>query len=395
MTISITRKIISPNLSKYWLYLIVILLLCCSSCEEYFNPNLEGAEPVLVIEGGITNVPGPYTVNLSFSSGIYVDDQQGVENALVKIIEEGGEEEVLSEIDPGTYATSANGIQGTVDKNYKISILLQDGTPYESNYQKMPSSIDIDSVEAVVEFRYLNIDEQNIPGYQFYVTTELAENKENYFLWSLESTFKYRSDFTIDFIYTDNMVQEYPLPTAFQTCWRTDQVNEIYTFNTAVLSEPKVERLPINFARADRRELYIRYGLLVKQLTINKEAHTFWNNIQGQIENQENLYNSQPFQIRGNLFNIDDSEETVLGFFMVAAQNEKRIFVDPPQGLDIRKDACFPDYMSYGLISLLPAAVWPVYIYEDDQGERALSNDECFDCRERGGTLDRPDFWED
>ncbi|MFT7452750.1 MAG: hypothetical protein ACI9VN_003485, partial [Patescibacteria group bacterium] len=135
--------------------------------------------------------------------------------------------------------------------------------------------------------------------------------------------------------------------------------------------------------------------LLVKQLTINKEAHTFWNNIQGQIENQENLYNSQPFQIRGNLFNIDDSEETVLGFFMVAAQNEKRIFVDPPQGLDIRKDACFPDYMSYGLISLLPAAVWPVYIYEDDQGERALSNDECFDCRERGGTLDRPDFWED
>ncbi|MFT5983977.1 MAG: hypothetical protein ACI9RM_002435, partial [Ulvibacter sp.] len=272
MTISITRKIISPNLSKYWLYLIVILLLCCSSCEEYFNPNLEGAEPVLVIEGGITNVPGPYTVNLSFSSGIYVDDQQGVENALVKIIEEGGEEEVLSEIDPGTYATSANGIQGTVDKNYKISILLQDGTPYESNYQKMPSSIDIDSVEAVVEFRYLNIDEQNIPGYQFYVTTELAENKENYFLWSLESTFKYRSDFTIDFIYTDNMVQEYPLPTAFQTCWRTDQVNEIYTFNTAVLSEPKVERLPINFARADRRELYIRYGLLVKQLTINKEA---------------------------------------------------------------------------------------------------------------------------
>lgn len=369
-------------------------LLYFSACEDPFNPNLEGAAPVLVVEGGITNMPGPYTINLSFSSGVYVDDQVPIENATVKIVEEGGEEETLSEIIPGTYVTAENGIQGTVDKSYKISIRLSDGASYESTYQKMLPSVGIDSIEAEVEFRYLNINEQNIPGYQFYVTTALAENKETYFLWSLESTYKFRSDYTIDFVYDNNIVQEYPTPTIFQTCWRTDQINEVYSFNTAVLSEPKVERLPLNFARADKRQLSIRYSLLVKQLAINKEAYTFWNNIQGQIENQDNLYSSQPFQIRGNLFNVDDSEERVLGFFMVAAENEKRVFIDPPD-FEVRQDTCSLDYMAYGLIGLLPEAAWPVYVHEDENGDRGLANDACFDCRARGGTLERPDFWED
>ena len=379
----------------FWVALMAFWCLCFSACVEYFRPELEDFDSVLVVDGAITDAPGPYTIRLSLSSGVYFNEQQMVENAIVEIIEEGGDQEILSESQPGTYTTSENGIQGTPGKSYKISIQLQDGTHYESEYQKMPPSISIDSVGTGLEYRYLSLEEPEVPGYQFYVTTGLAENSENYLLWSLEATYKYHADFTIDYVYDNYMIEPYPNPTEFKTCWRTDQVNEIFTFNTAALSQPKIERLPLHFERVDQREISIRYSLLVKQFTITQEAYTFWNNVQGQIENQETLYNSQPFQFRGNIYNINNPDETILGFFMVAGLNEKRIFVDHPEELDLSYSYCSPDYFSLSSIGLVHPSNWPIYIYEDEAEELAVANEQCFDCRKLDGTLTRPEFWED
>ncbi len=383
------------KLHIYWLHFVVLLLSGLPACEEPFRPELDEFDRVLAVDGAITDMPGPYTIKLSFSSGIYSSDQQPVENAVVKIIEEGGDQETLTENEPGHYTTSENGIQGTAGKSYKINIQLQDGTEYESPYQKMPSSIPIDTVEAGLEYRYFSIEEPGVPGYQFYVTTELAENGGNYLVWLLEATYKYRSALTIDYLYARGTAEPYPKPEEFMTCWRTDPINEIFTFNTAVLTQPKVERLPLHFVRADGREASIRYSLLAKQFTVNEEAYTFWNNLQRLIESQETLYNTQPFQIRGNLFNVDDPDETVLGFFMVAGQTEERAFVGHPEELGLPFSYCEPDYMGYAFIGLQPPAVWPIYVYEDEAGGRALANEECFDCRELGGTIVRPEFWED
>lgn len=383
------------RLRRYRLCLTLIIALGTTACEEYFLPELDDFDPVLIVDGAITDLPGPYAVKLSRSSGILASDQRAVEGATVRIMEEGGEQETLTEMAPGHYTTSVDGIQGRPGKSYKVRIRLQDGTLYESAYQEMPASIPIDSVGAELEYQYLSLEEPEVPGYQFHVTTEAAENSENYLMWSLEATYKYRTDFTIDFLYSSQGIEPVANPTEFSTCWRTDQVNEVFTFNTGALSQPVVEQLPLHFARADQREVSIRYSLLVRQFTLSEAAYTFWNNLQRQIESQESLYNTQPFQIRGNLFNASDPDETVLGFFMVAGQDERRVFADHPSELNLDFSYCSPDYMSYGLIGLIHPDNWPIYIYEDEAGSRALANDECFDCRKLGGTTIRPDFWED
>lgn len=377
----------------FWLPCIVLLCLCLPACEEYFLPELDGFEAVLVVDGAITDMPGPYTIKLSYSSGILPADQRAVEGATVVIMEEGGIQEILTEEQPGQYVTSENGIQGTTGKSYKINITLQDGTQYDSDYQEMPAPIAIDSVGANFEYHYLSIEEPEVPGYQFHITTQLAENSKNYLVWSMEATYKYHSDFTIDYTFDQRGITPYPNPSEFKTCWRTDQVNEVFSFNTAALSQPKIEELPLHFVRADQREFSIRYSLLVKQFTVNEAAFTFWNNLQRQIESQESLYNTQPFQIRGNLYNPDKPDETVLGYFMVAGQNDKRIFVDRPTALDEPFSYCEPDYMSYGMIGFMHRSNWPINVYEDEWGDRALGNEECFDCRKLGGTISRPEFW--
>jgi hypothetical protein len=195
----------------FWLPLMLIGLFCFPACEEYFLPELDEFDPVLVVDGAITDLPGPYTIQLSFSSGIFASDQQAVENAVVKIIEEGGEEETLTEGQAGYYSTAENGIQGTAGKSYKISIQLQDGTQYESNFQEMPATIAIESVGADFEYQYFSVEEPEVPGYQFHVTSEQAETNDNYLVWSLEATYEYHSDFTIDFLYDNRETTPYPI----------------------------------------------------------------------------------------------------------------------------------------------------------------------------------------
>lgn len=383
------------HIVRYRFQLLLLGLFGLTACESYFLPELDDFEAVLVLDGGINSLPGPYTITLSSSAGIRESDQNPVEGAVVVIQEEGGEEETLTEVEPGTYITAVNGIQGTPGKSYRVSIRLRNGKQYESDFQEMPPALAIDSIGADLEYQYISLEEPDVPGFQFHVTTETAEVQENFLLWSMESTFKYKADFTIDYLYFNRSIYPYANPTEFSTCWRTDPIRQIFTFNTQLLSAPKVERLPLHFARADQRELSIRYSLLVKQFSLTESGYQYWNNLQRQIESQESLYNTQPFQIRGNLYNVNDSDEAVLGFFMVAGLDEQRIFIDHPDELGLSYSYCEPDYFGYNFIGLIHPANWPIYIYEDETGARALSNDECFDCRELGGTTTKAAFWED
>jgi hypothetical protein len=110
------------------------------------------------------------------------------------------------------------------------------------------------------------------------------------------------------------------------------------------------------------------------------------------------LYSKQPFQIRGNISNIADSKEIVLGQFMVAGVSEKRVFVDkPPAPVKMRFPKCeFTDdvYQNFGAIFEFPPSSWPMFATRGPKGN-ALPNQWCMDCRESGGVIEKPDFWID
>jgi len=54
------------------------------------------------------------------------------------------------------------------------------------------------------------------------------------------------------------------------------------------------------------------------------------------------------------------------------------------------------DYEDYGYMFLgASPAEWPLYITTGPGGARALPNQKCIDCRQRGGTIEQPEFWEE
>lgn len=115
-----------------------------TSCTEKIDLKLRDSEPRIVIEGWLSDKPGPYFVGVT-KSRLYSDNNQfeGIPSATVVISDDAGSIDTLTETTiPGLYQT--NFIQGTVGRTYRLDVTAE-GTTYTS-ICKMNTPVDIDSI---------------------------------------------------------------------------------------------------------------------------------------------------------------------------------------------------------------------------------------------------------
>lgn len=377
----------------------ILLTLVLSTCEDRFTPELDSKyENVLVVEGEITNAPGPYTVKLSSSVSFETSQAIPISGYHVKIIDDRGNEETLAETQKGIYTTSSGGLQGEIGRQYKITIISTDGREYTSDFVELRPPPAIDTVFAKVEYIVNNDLPYDLAGYQFYVNTQTPPDEETYYLWRLNATYKYASDLLIRWMF-DGALHPFPNSDSLRYCWLTKNIYTYFLFNSENLNSSTIQDFPLHFVAVDVRDLSIRYSLLTTQYSLSKDAYVFWSNVKEQNENLNDLYTTQPFQIRGNINNVHNISEPVLGYFTVAGKSEKRIFVNRPEApVVMQYGECKlveQDYMNFGALFLTSPAEWPQYATFDNNGVSAYPPQECLDCREKGGTIVKPDFWTD
>jgi len=129
------------KLNQIVLFIFVIAAVC--SCEKVISVDLNSAAPQLVIEGEITNTAGPYQVKLSktvnFSnSNVF----PAVSGAAVKITDNTGAADVLTETSPGIYITHT--LAGKPGNTYSLSVTAE-GKLYNAT-STMPALVPLDSV---------------------------------------------------------------------------------------------------------------------------------------------------------------------------------------------------------------------------------------------------------
>ena len=118
---------------RLWHMILIILLLSSTACVDEYWPKLDKYEDLLVVDGMITNFPGPYTIKLSISSSVDNPMYIPFGGATVIIADHLGNNEILSETDEGTYTTSLSGIQGIIGRKYRIEIETADNKNYKSS----------------------------------------------------------------------------------------------------------------------------------------------------------------------------------------------------------------------------------------------------------------------
>ncbi|MDH7462998.1 DUF4249 domain-containing protein [Chitinophagaceae bacterium 26-R-25] len=125
--------------------LVLVVAMGTTSCEKVIDVKTNNSAPQLVVEGNISNTPGPYTIKLSTS----VDYDQtnsfpAVQNAVVKISDNKGNSETLKETTPGNYQTAT--LNGTVGTTYTLYIKTTDNKEYSAS-STMPAVVPLDDVK--------------------------------------------------------------------------------------------------------------------------------------------------------------------------------------------------------------------------------------------------------
>ena len=135
------------------------------------------------------------------------------------------------------------------------------------------------------------------------------------------------------------------------------------------------------------------YSILVKQYAISDSAYTYWDQLRTNSSSVGGLYEQQPLPVNGNLYNLTNPDKEVLGFFTVTYVQEKRIFVQNVDNLELDYESCALEEFDFRIgWRGYTEEEYPLYYLLIDQVPWILKG-YCHDCRFQDGVLEKPDFW--
>ena len=287
------------------------------SCRKYYDPEIDtGNEKIPVIQGIITDNPGPYSIDLSWASSYYENNDLPIINARVTVKDELGNTYQFHEQANGRYNSQYGEFTGIAGKTYTLWVELPDGMVYESYPETMHAQPFIDSVYAEVdevEFFKKDYFGEIIPytlqGLTVYMNISNISDKVNYYRFA-----------------TEYLTQRfYPQPGMYAI--QTKMVDEIPVTlpslkneNKQVIRNHEICFLPY-FYDPDLLD-YDGYGWIVIPVVyaISDKAFDYYQAISKQLNADKRIFDPIPSQISGNIRCITDTAKLVYGFFEVASQ---------------------------------------------------------------------------
>ncbi|MEF9478923.1 DUF4249 family protein [Chryseobacterium sp. 1B4] len=123
---------------------IILSLLALTSCEKEIDLDLNDQSGNIVIEGNVTNQPGPYTVKITKSVGFSEPNQYpAVTGAQVILSDDMGQTETLQYTGNGVYQTST--FTGSPGRTYTLKVQAE-GKEYTAQ-SKMPEIVYFDGLK--------------------------------------------------------------------------------------------------------------------------------------------------------------------------------------------------------------------------------------------------------
>ncbi|NJN28478.1 MAG: DUF4249 domain-containing protein [Cyclobacteriaceae bacterium] len=234
-------------------------------------------------------------------------------------------------------------------------------------------------------------------GAQVYIDTHDPDNNTWYYRWEWQETWEFRTPYN-SYIYYDEgeiKLREEDI----NTCWKSGRSTSIEVATSKNLSSDHISDYPIHFVSAKTDRLNFRYSMLVKQFALSEESYVFWNEMKKFTETLGTLFDPQPSVIKGNIHNVADDKEIVIGYFDASEVKEQRIFIRNSDLPSIR----FPNYFSScedTIVSedMIPAMLATNYMLVAEEMDMTglpvylFSTAGCVDCTKYGTNV-KPPFW--
>jgi Domain of unknown function (DUF4249) len=365
--------------------LIFSILFLLNGCIVQFIPETGEDHDLLVVEGLITDQPGPNTVKLTKSLPLGGRNAaKPLKGCTVTISDDLGNYYSLNETVAGAYVTNPANFLGIVGRWYTLHINTNtspNALNYESFPMKMKAVPPIDSIyyeKEVIKEKYDG--SQIAEGCQIYLNTHDPEDSCKFYRWEYSETWEFRLPY-----YVPNNV-----------CWISNNSDRINVKSTSAFAKDRINRFPVNFISNATDRLNVKYSILVNQYSLNEDEYTYWEKLQNITEQVGGLYDITPSSIPSNIWCVEDPNEMVLGYFSVSASSSKRIFIkDKFSGIINLYTYCISDTVFGGEpIPNLNTSVWVIIDNPFPPYKVTTNYKGCADCSVRGTTKE-PIFWRD
>jgi len=380
-------------LNKTTYYIIGILLLTNLGCREPFFPEISDFEDnILVVEGYIEVGGGTTQINLSSTSSLYADGTASrFPGAEVVVLGEREGRWSLQSIGNGQFQLSENLPE---NQNYSLSIHLENGERYLS---EMISPL----ISPEFDISY-NKQEGDV---QVYANTRGDEQSE-FFLWVYEETWMYRTPQISYFNYDDasgNMVLIDQEDLTYR-CWNFDQSRRVILEASSRFEDNRIFQKELLTIDSLSEKLGIRYRIHTRQYVLDREAYVFWEGIRRNSDDIGSIFSPLPSAVSSNIYHVENPDIPVIGYISAGISREKELYINRDEVSPWR--TVIGDYQGC-LIDTVAIADYDqkfgqseyVPLYEDCETFPCsgffASTTRCTDCRIRGGTTTKPDYWKD
>ncbi|WP_266368653.1 DUF4249 domain-containing protein [Tellurirhabdus rosea] len=260
--------------SRNNVYLLLLSLFSLTACTDVVDVDLEKSEPLLAVDGQITDQPGPYTVRLSTTASYFSNTTTpAVTNATVVIRDSEGVSETLKQTTPGVYVTSQ--LRGKVGHKYTLTVKA-DGQEYTAETE-IRRVFPLDSIAA--EFRKESLGQEE--GYYLKIYGQEIAGKGDSYRWKV-----YRNDSLLskpaDLIFFDDLY-----------------IDGNYLNGIALGNGP--------FKKGDK--------IRVENLSLTDDAYQYIVEIFNNTAATGGLFSNPPANVRTNIRNVAPNGKKAVGWF--------------------------------------------------------------------------------
>jgi hypothetical protein len=373
--------------------LLILFLVGC--VEPYYPPDLATKVDVLVVDGFINASENTARVSLTKALNLESDVQRlGVTSADVRIESEDGQQfSLIEQLGDVTGIYFAENLSLDLSKKYKLKVFIGFNKEYESELIPILETPEIEEVNWT----------PHEDGVKILVSSvEATQDKSKYYRWRYQETWRYSAPYGSIYELIDGEVFFRDNFEELFLCYESDPTSDIQLGSAASLSINTIKNKEIHMIDRSSIKISSIYSINVQQLSLTDAGYSYWVNLDKMTESLGGLFDPMPGQVIGNIKNIANPGETVVGFFSGSTVTEKRIFInrrDLPSGyLTYKQSLCEVDTVLIADLKSVPQNNLLIGSVNEPNGTSVIgytmSDKQCVDCKLYGhGTPTKPDFW--
>ena len=328
-------------------FLLIFVLL--DGCIEPLSIKTPASSPKLVVDGLITDAPGPYQVQLTYSSDFDKDlkKPQPETGSTVSIVDDLNVEAFLSEIKPGIYQTT--GLQGQAGKSYHVKIKTKSGKEYQSQPQKLLPAGTLSNLYFEFEKNALtDAQGHELDALNIFLDAQGLPGESELFRWRWTGIYE-----VLSFPQSRTRVIPFTRPPAYEpipeacsgyeyinnalvrtgdciccSCWSYEQNNASLVSENRFANDVLFNKIKVAQISIDKVRFYKRYHIEVEQLSLSDETYNFWQLVGAQQKAVGSLFQPNTVKVYGNIASVTDPAEEVLGVFDVSGSAKKSLFIE-------------------------------------------------------------------